>query len=482
MEAVAKQPTLQKDTFLTARSHIPPQFRVSQISADAAGSLATTCIAAMRGPVSADFALMPRGLTRIRRHRRWNLRRDRAPRRRISRRDASARDQDEPMTSRDDRRDMDAGRMAPRRPREESTRMSYRADAPKRPTFLSVVIPVLNEAANIQAMVDRLRHALSDTTDCYEVLFVSDGSTDETDRLVADTNTRDPRFKLLRLSRPFGHQNAIQAGLDHATGQTVVTMDGDLQHPPEAIPDMLDAWRKGADVVHGIRESMSEKSRFRRLGKRVGYAMLERLCDVDIVPQSADFRLYDRCAVDAMARLREHGRFNRGLARWIGFNQAVVNYAESKRNGGEAKYSTIRLIRLLTDGVFSLSAKPLRYMGVAGLTFSALSSCYLVFVLVGHIVGLPGFDKVNGWASLIATVLCMGGIQLVGLWLMGQYLGRTYDEVKQRPLYVVADAVGIPSRGALRLSPSKREIPKSVETLSEFDKRMEAIRQLRQTA
>ncbi|MCB9854462.1 MAG: glycosyltransferase family 2 protein [Phycisphaerales bacterium] len=386
------------------------------------------------------------------------------------------------MTSRNDRLDIDSVRNPRRYRHDDSTRMSYRADPLRSSPFLSVVIPVLNEAENVKAMVERLRQALHDVTESYEVIFVSDGSTDETDRLVADANTRDPRFKLLCLSRPFGHQNAIQAGLDHAAGRTVVTMDGDLQHPPEAIPDMLNAWREGADVVHGIRQAMIDKSRLRRMGKRIGYGMLERLCDVDIVPQSADFRLYDRCAVEAMARMREQGRFNRGLARWIGFKQAIVHFTESKRNGGEAKYSTIRLIRLLTDGVFSLSAKPLRYMGMAGLMFSALSGCYLLFVLFGHIVGLPGFDKVNGWASLIATVLCMGGVQLVGLWLMGQYMGRTYDEVKQRPLYVVADTIGIPSRSALRLSAMKREIPKHAETTSEFEKRMEAIRQLRQTA
>lgn len=386
------------------------------------------------------------------------------------------------MTAPNDRFDADRTTHASRTLRDISTRMAYRADRPRNAAFLSIVIPVLNEAENVKAMVDRLRIALHDVTSAYEVIFVSDGSTDDTDRLVGDAHAKDARFKLLRLSRPFGHQNAIQAGLDHATGRTVVTMDGDLQHPPEAIPDMLNAWRDGADVVHGIRQSVIDTSRFRRIGKRVGYAMLERLCDVDIVPQSADFRLYDRCAVDAMARMREHGRFNRGLARWIGFQQAIVHFDESKRAGGVAKYSTLRLIRLLTDGVFSLSAKPLRYMGMAGLAFSALSGCYLAFVLVGHIVGLPGFDKVNGWASLIATVLCMGGVQLVGLWLMGQYLGRTYEEVKQRPLYVVADAVGVRCQGEMSLSRSKREIPRQTETPSELQKRMDAIRELRQTA
>ncbi len=365
---------------------------------------------------------------------------------------------------------------------DDRSRMNFRSDPPRSAVFLSIVIPVLDEAENIAAMISRLKLALHDVTESYEVIFVSDGSTDETDDLVAAANAKDARFKLLRLSRPFGHQNAIQAGLDHAAGQSVVTMDGDLQHPPEAIPKMLDAWRDGADVVHGIRQSATDKSRFRRLGKRIGYAMLERLCDVDIVPQSADFRLYDRCAVEAMSRLREHGRFNRGLARWIGFNQEIVRFEESRRNGGDAKYSTIRLIRLLTDGVFSLSAKPLRYMGMAGLAFSALSGCYLAFVLVGHIIGLPGFDKVDGWASLIATVLCMGGVQLVGLWLMGQYLGRTYDEVKQRPLYVVADAVGVPSTTALRMSTTRRKILRHAEPPSEVKRRLDAIREMKRTA
>lgn len=386
------------------------------------------------------------------------------------------------MTLRNDRLNTHRGTAPARHLHADAAPMTYRPDAARPPAFLSIVIPVLNEADNIKAMANRLRITLHDVTDSYEVVFVSDGSTDDTDRLVREANARDPRFKLLRLSRPFGHQNAIQAGLDHARGQTVITMDGDLQHPPEAIPDMLNAWRDGADVVHGIRKSSSEKSRLRRAGKRIGYSLLERLCDVDVVPQSADFRLYDRCAVDAMARMREQSRFNRGLARWIGFNQAVVQFEESKRAGGVAKYSTFRLIRLLTDGVFSLSAKPLRYMGIAGLMFSMLSGCYLAFVLIGHFFGLPGYYRVQGWDSLIATVLCMGGVQLVGLWLMGQYLGRTYEEVKQRPLYVVADSVGVRCQSELSPTKAKREIPRHSEPVSEFQKRMDAIRQLRQPA
>ncbi len=344
--------------------------------------------------------------------------------------------------------------------------------------WISIVVPALNEEENVEALVRRVGDVLGPITGSYEIVFVSDGSTDRTAEIVKCLHAGDPRVKLLHLSRRFGHQNAILAGLDHAQGRVVITMDADLQHPPEAIPEMLARWEEGADVVHAVRRSTRQSGPLIGQCKRLGYGVLRRLCEVDIIPQSADFRLYDRRAVAAMRSLREHSRFNRGLARWIGFRQAVVTIDEHKRRAGVAKYSFLKLLRLLTDGIFSLSSRPLQYMGVAGLGLSVMSIGYMLVVLVGHALNLPGYRAIGGWASLIAVVLCMSGIQLMGLWLMGQYLGRTYDEVKRRPPYIIADAAGfdgcpdaaadseprrIPRRTAaaparLRVAPSEREL------------------------
>lgn len=353
-----------------------------------------------------------------------------------------------------------------------------RATDAQAPVAVSVVIPVLDEEANIAPLLARLRPILENASALYEIIFVSDGSTDRTCERVADARRHDARIRLIHLSRRFGHQYALQAGLDHASGRVVITMDGDLQHPPEALPSMIDAWRDGADIVHGVRRAPTRQSVFHRWGKRIGYGLLERLCEVSIIPQSADFRLYDRRAARAMQSLRESSRFNRGLARWVGFNQTIVYFDEATRAGGRAKYSPIRLIRLMMDGVFSLSARPLRYMGLVGLGLSALGGLYLAFVLIGHLLHWPGFDEVDGWASLMATVLCMGGVQLVGLWLMSQYLGRTYEEVKRRPLYIVAQTLGI--AGADPDEPpaaGRRELPRRAPTgatAEALQRRMEA--------
>ncbi len=319
-----------------------------------------------------------------------------------------------------------------------------------------MVIPALDEEANIEPLAQRLLRTLADLTDRFEIIFVSDGSRDRTCECVRTVGVRDARVKLLHLSRTFGHQNAILAGLDHAEGRVVVTMDADLQHPPEALPAMVRAWEAGADVVHGVRRSVGTPGVWRRCCRRLGYAVLRRLCDVDIIPHSADFRLYDRRAVRAMRVLREHGRFNRGLARWIGFRQAVAPYDEGRRRAGRPKYTIVNLFRLMTDGVLSFSVRPLRYMGISGLCFSLLSGMCLIVVVLGHLLRWPGFREVSGWASLITVVLGMGGFHLMAMWLMGQYVARTYEEVKHRPAYLVAEAEGFPDKADTLASTSRR--------------------------
>jgi dolichol-phosphate mannosyltransferase len=201
--------------------------------------------------------------------------------------------------------------------------------------------------------------------------------------------------------------------------------------------------------------------------KRIGYGLLRWACEVDIVPGSADFRLYDRRAVRAMRLLREQNRFNRGLARWIGFEQDTVWIDEARRHGGVAKYSFLKLLRLLLNGVFSLSSKPLQYVGIAGLALSMLSSAYLVLVVAAWVFNIPGYRAIGGWPSTIAAILFMGGIQLTAIWLMAQYLARTYDEVKRRPPYLVAQSVGLECDALFADADEPRDIPRSRRSLSE---------------
>ncbi|MCB9849907.1 MAG: glycosyltransferase family 2 protein [Phycisphaerales bacterium] len=326
--------------------------------------------------------------------------------------------------------------------------------------FLSIVVPALNEEQNVDALADHVCAALDAYCPDFELIFVSDGSSDATCLRVSELHARDPRFKLLHLSRTFGHQPAILAGLDHARGRVVITMDADLQHPPAAIPELLARWQAGADVVHAVRKPTRIGSPFIRRCKRVGYGLLRRLCEVDIIPGSADFRLYDRRAVRAMRMLREQNRFNRGLARWIGFAQDTVYIDEQQRYGGVAKYSFFKLLRLLMNGVFSLSSKPLQYVGIGGLVLSMLSSCYLVLVVGAWVFNLPGYRAISGWPSTIAAILFMGGIQLTAIWLMAQYLARTYDEVKRRPPYLVARSIGLECDALFDESRDSRVIPR----------------------
>ncbi len=323
--------------------------------------------------------------------------------------------------------------------------------------LVSIVVPALGEQDNVKPLADRIRAVLAQFTGRYEIIFVSDGCQD-TAAAVTTLNQADERVKLLLLSRSFGHQNAILAGLDHAAGQAVITMDGDLQHPPEAIPDLLAKWEQGYDVVHAVRRLTGRASSLTDRGRGIAYRLLRRLCDVDIVPQSADFRLYACSAAAAMCSLRERGRFNRGLARWIGFRQAIVHYDQAPRLHGRSEYSLVKLALLFLNGVFSLSSKPLHYLGVAGLGVSLLAALYLVLIVLSWALGFESYRAVAGWASTVAIVLFVGGMQMIGLWLMGQYLARTYDEVKGRPCYIVAEALGVESRRRWR----RRERPRLV--------------------
>lgn len=300
--------------------------------------------------------------------------------------------------------------------------------------LLSVVVPVYNEAGNVAPLLRRLVGVLEALATDWEVIFVDDGSRDQTASAVSAAAATDPRIRLVRLARNFGHQIALFAGMDHARGTAVVTLDGDLQHPPELIPELVRLWREGADVVQTIRRHTRGVDPLKRFSSRAFYRVLSALATVRVAPGAADFRLLSREAADAFLACREAARFNRGLVQWIGFEQRTIEYDAEARGAGRTKYSLRAMLRLAADAVFSFSSWPLRFAGLAGAVVSLCAVGYLLFVLWAAL-----FTRwvVPGWTSILATVLVLGGVQLIVLWIMGEYLGRMFDEIKRRPLYVV---------------------------------------------
>jgi dolichol-phosphate mannosyltransferase len=304
---------------------------------------------------------------------------------------------------------------------------------------LSVVVPVYNEVEVLPAFYERLTRALEQQGDSYEVVFVNDGSNDGSLTLLTELRRRDSRVKVLGLSRNFGHQVAITAGVDYSAGQAVVIMDADLQDPPEIIPQLVAEWRTGFDVVFAVRESRRGESLFKRTTAALFYRLLQRLTSTDIPLDAGDFRLLSRRAVEALKPLRERNRFVRGLVGWIGFSHTAVRFVRDARHAGETKYPLRRMVRFALNGLFSFSFAPLQLATLLGFTVSVLSLVYIVYA-----INLKLFTDrtVQGWASIMVALLFIGGVQLISLGIIGEYIGRIYDEVKQRPLYLVERAEG----------------------------------------
>ncbi len=303
-----------------------------------------------------------------------------------------------------------------------------------RQVTLSVVLPVFNEQDTLPLTYRRLCEVLSTLDADCELLFIDDGSTDDTDAVLEALRRRDPRVRRVTLSRNFGHQAALLAGLEHARGQAVVTMDADLQHPPELIPQMVALWRQGWEIVQAVRRQPANESRLRRIGSRGFYRLLGALSRVQVTPGASDFRLMDRVAVEALLACRERCRFHRGLVHWIGFRRTELPYDAAPRAAGRSKYSWRAIWRLAGDAIFAFSTWPLRLAGLAGVVVSLVATGYLAFVLWARLFT----DRtVPGWTSILAAVLVLGGVQLVVLWILGEYVGRLYEEAKQRPIYIV---------------------------------------------
>jgi len=312
------------------------------------------------------------------------------------------------------------------------TRDKHRPDRP----LLSVVVPCFNEEGCIGEMARRLHEAL-DPLDCeWEAVFVDDGSTDGTAECLADLAERDARVGFVSFSRNFGHQMALLAGMSHARGDAVISLDGDLQHPPELIPTLVAHWREGFDVVFTVREG-NEGHALKELISAGFYRVLRRLTGVDIPTGGADFRLLDRVVADALLACEERFVFVRGLVPWLGFRRKGVPYTARERYAGSTKYVFARMLRFALDGVFSFSIVPLRMISILGVVTVALGVLYGFYSIAVH---LFTDSTVSGWTSLVVLVLVFSGTQLLSLGILSEYVGRIYEEVKQRPRYIVADS------------------------------------------
>lgn len=299
---------------------------------------------------------------------------------------------------------------------------------------MSVVVPVYNEAEVIGLFYERATKALAALPGCdYELLFVDDGSQDDSYRQVAAYAEANPRVRVLKFSRNFGHQIAITAGVDHARGDCVVVIDADLQDPPEVIAAMIDQWRAGFDVVYGVRSERAGESAMKLMTASAYYRLLQRLTNIKIPANVGDFRLMSRRAVDELNQLREKDRFVRGLVSWIGFKQTGVMYSRDKRYAGETKYPYRKMIKFAFDGISSFSTVPLKLATWTGYLAALLAVLYLLSVFIQKLLGYT----VEGWATIMVAMLFLGSVQLICLGILGEYLGRIFNEVKPRPMYVI---------------------------------------------
>ena len=311
------------------------------------------------------------------------------------------------------------------------------------PVF-SVIVPFLNEEEVLPETCRRLTAVMEGLGETFELVFVNDGSTDRSPAIMEELASRDDRVRLLSFSRNFGHQAAVLAGLEYAAGEALVVIDADLQDPPEVIARMAEKWRQGYHVVYGRREKRQGETWFKKATAYAFYRILNRLCDFSIPADTGDFRLIDRKVRDVLCGLREHSLFLRGLVSWVGFRQTDVAFVREERFAGETKYPLKKMIKLSLDAMISFSYKPLRLASYLGFALSGVSFLYLLYVLYEKFFT----DRtVPGWSSLMSMSLFFHGVTLVILGILGEYVGRIYDETRDRPRYIVESTRGFPPRG-----------------------------------
>ncbi len=318
-------------------------------------------------------------------------------------------------------------------------RIAAPAALPDAPPDLSIIVPMFNEAAVLDRLFDRIGSVMARLELSYEIIAVNDGSNDETLAGLLAHRARNPAIKILSLSRTFGKDIALSAGLDHARGRAVVPLDADLQDPPELIEQMVALWRQGYDVVYATRKDRPGDTWLKRTTAHFFYRVFEAIADVPIPRDTGDFRLLDRRVVDVLVRLPERTRFMKGLFTWVGFKQTAIYYQREERQGGRTKWNYWRLWNFAMDGITSFSSFPLKVWSYFGFTISAFAFLYAVVLAIRkllHDVDVPGYT------SLMVVVLFLGGVQLITLGVLGEYIGRVYNEVKGRPLYVVREQYG----------------------------------------
>lgn len=307
---------------------------------------------------------------------------------------------------------------------------------------ISVVVPMYYEEEVAKECYSRLKGILEKIENYnYEIIFINDGSKDKTLPILMEIADKDKNVKVISFARNFGHQCAVTAGLQYVTGDAIVIIDADLQDSPELIPDMLKLWEDGNDVIYGKRKSREGESKFKLLTASMFYKTLNALSDVEIPKDTGDFRLVDRKVVDVINSLPEHNKFLRGLFSWVGFKQTPFEYERKERFAGKTKYPLKKMLKLAQDGIFSFSTKPLRIVGTMGIISIAISIIILIYAILSYIFNWNNLAA--GWTSLMVTMTFLSGMILISLWMIGEYIGRIYDETKRRPQYIIEKTINI---------------------------------------
>jgi dolichol-phosphate mannosyltransferase len=299
--------------------------------------------------------------------------------------------------------------------------------------FISIVVPIYNEAGNIKILIERINSVFVNN-DQFEILFVNDGSTDDTLAVLRSFSQLNSNVKYISFSRNFGHQNALRAGLDHAVGDCVISMDGDLQHPPEVIPELIVQWKAGYDVVYTIRKENEVTGFYKQASSNFFYKLLNYMSDVKIEKGSADFRLLDKKVVLEIIKFKENPIFFRGLVNWVGFKQIGIDYFPDQRNWGETKYSLKKMIKFALLGITSFSIKPLHFSTFIGVLVAISSFLYGIYAII---IKFFTNQAIPGWTSILIVITFLGGLQLIMIGILGEYLGKLFIEAKNRPAYII---------------------------------------------
>lgn len=302
---------------------------------------------------------------------------------------------------------------------------------------ISLVIPMYYEEEVAYKCYERVSNVLKNINYKYdyEIIFINDGSKDKTLEILEKIAEEDKKVKIISFSRNFGHQAAVTAGLKEVNGDAIIIIDADLQDPPELIPEMMELWEQGNEVIYGKRKKRKGESTFKLLSAKIFYQTLNALSDVEIPKDTGDFRLVDRKVVDVINSLPEHNKFLRGLFSWVGFKQKAYEYERQERVAGKTKYPLKKMLKLASDGIISFSTKPLKIVGALGITSIIISIIILIYALISYALKLNHLSA--GWTSIMVTVTFFAGVQLLSLWIMSEYIGRIYDEAKERPQYII---------------------------------------------